>query len=298
VQALQGAALSPQVGGVVETVQFHSGDQVPLGQTLLTLDPGPLPGQLAKAQAAEALAQVDYARAKNLYAIHGVSQAQLDHAQYGWQGAAAEVRALTESLRQYKVMAPFAGVIGLRSINPGEYVHPGESLAYLEDLNQIYVDFSIPQKDLADITMGSTVDLSIQRKGKITHFSALVSALDSHVATENRAVVVRARITHPQGLLPGMFVKATLPSGQPSSTLTIPTTAVTFNTFGDFVYVVTGPPGHLVAHEQPIHVGEQQGAATAVTSGLAAGTVVVTAGQVKLHSGDKVVVNNSVPQGS
>ncbi|MHB0929476.1 MAG: efflux RND transporter periplasmic adaptor subunit [Candidatus Nanopelagicales bacterium] len=298
VQAVRGAALSPQVGGVVEQVQFHSGDKVRAGQVLVTLDPGSLPGKLAKAQAAEALAQVDYARAKNLYVMHGTSQAKLDQAQYGWHGAKAEVDALKQDLHEYTITAPFSGVIGLRSVNPGEYIHPGESLAYLENLDRIYVDFSVPQKDLADITMGATVDLTIERNSKLTHYPARVTALDSHVATENRAVMVRALVEHPHGLLPGMFVKATLPSGEPHPTLAVPTTAVTFNTYGDFVYVVTKHAGKLVAHEQPIKVGEQQGDATAVVSGLTPGAQVVTAGQVKLHNGDIVIVNNAVSLGS
>ena len=292
----QGAVLSPQTGGVVQRIGFHSGATVQKGQLLLSLDPGALPGQLQAAQAQAALARVDYQRAEKVFAIHGISTAALDKARYGASAAQAQVTALQESLADMQIRAPFAGVLGLRTVNQGEYIHAGMPVAHIENLRQLYADFTVPQRDVQAVQVGAPVRIDVHNGDTLRHYHAKVQAVASHVDAQNRAVSVRARIAAPQGLKPGMFVRVILQKEAPTERLMIPMVAVSFNTYGDFVYVLTlgGPDKTLIAKEQPVTTGMQRGNEVVIRSGLKTGDLVVTAGQVKLHSGDHVRINNAV----
>ncbi|MGC8503810.1 MAG: efflux RND transporter periplasmic adaptor subunit [Acidithiobacillus sp.] len=292
----QGAALSPQTAGVVQSVFFRSGQSVSKGTLLLQINPGPLPGEIRAARAQAELAAVDYRRAQKLYAIHGISTAALDRARYTSQAAQAKVAALQESLADTQIRAPFSGVLGLRTVNPGQYLRTDQAVIHIENLNHLYADFTIPQRDLAAISVGAPITLSIHAGDALHHYAATVRAIDSHVDRRNRAVAVRAQVRQPQGLRPGMFVKAELKTAAAQAVLAIPMTAVSFNTYGDFVFVLRpqGSQGALVAEEEPVTLGTQQDGEVAVRSGVQAGDLVVTAGQVKLHSGDIVHLNNAV----
>ncbi len=294
--AQQGAVLSPQSAGLVQKIYFHSGQSVAAGQLLLALDPGSLPGQLRAAEAHAKLAQVDYQRAQKVYAIHGISTAALDKAQYDAESAQGQVAALQESLADTQIRAPFAGVLSLRTVNVGEYIHAGTPVVHLESLQNLYVDFTVPQRDALALHHGAPVQVNIHDGDTLKHYSARVQAISSHVNPDNRAVSVRALLQAPQGLKPGMFARAVLERAAPTARLMIPTVAVSFNTYGDFVYVLTpaGPQHHLIAREQKVVTGTQRGKYTVIVAGLKAGETVVTAGQVKLHSGDSVRLNNTV----
>ena len=291
----QGTILSPQVGGVVQDVMFHSGQIARAHQTLLSLDPGPLPGQLQAALAKAALARLDYQRARKVYAIHGISQAAFDRARFDAQAAGAKVRALRESLAETRIRAPFTGVLSLRTVNVGEYIRAGKPVARIENLATLYVDFRVPQREAQAVKSGCPVTIFIHDGAIVRRYVAHVSAVSSHVNAESRAMAIRARITAPAGLKPGMFVRVTIQEHAPIAHLMIPAAAVTFNSYGDFVYVlVTGPHRSLIAREQVITTGTQYGRDVVVRSGLLPHALVVSAGQVKLHSGDRVRINNAV----
>ncbi|MFA7656083.1 efflux RND transporter periplasmic adaptor subunit [Acidithiobacillus thiooxidans] len=295
VVAQQGAALGPQVGGVIQKLYFHSGQTVRKGQLLLALDPGALPGQLQAAQAHARLALVDYQRAQKVYAIHGISTATLDKAQYDAEAAQGEVSALQESLADTQLRAPFSGVLSLRTVNTGEFIHAGTAVVHLENLQHLYVDFTVPQRDAQILHKGAPVQVDIHDGDAVRHYSASVQAISSHVHADNRALSVRALLQAEPGLRPGMFVRVVLEKEAPKAALLIPTVAVSFNTYGDFVYVLSPGPDHrLIAREQKVLTGMQKGQDTVIRSGLKVGDTVVTAGQVKLHSGDSVQINNAV----
>ena len=248
------------------------------------------------AQAQAALAQVDYQRAEKVFAIHGISTAALDNARYGASAARARVTALRESLADTQIRAPFAGILGLRTVNPGEYIHAGMPVVHIENLQQLYADFSVPQRNVQDVQTGAPLRIDVHNGDILRHYNAKVQAISSDVDAQNRAVSVRARIDAPQGLKPGMFVRVVLQKEAPSARLMIPMVAVSFNTYGDFVYVLTpgGPDQTLIAKEQLVTTGLQRDGEVVIRSGLKAGDLVVTAGQVKLHNGDHVRINNAV----
>lgn len=291
-----GASLSPQTGGVVRRIDFRSGAAAKKGQLLLSLDPGPLSGELKTARAQAALAQENYQRAKKVFAIHGISTAALDKARYSANAAEGRVIALQGSFRDTQVRAPFSGVLGLRTINPGEYVRAGMPVAHIENLQILYADFTVPQRYVAALRLGVTIQLDVHDRNVLRHFRATVRAISSHVDARNRALNVRALVHAPQGLKPGMFVRVLLQKEAPTARLVIPAVAVSFNTYGDFVYVLTPGPHHsLIAKERPVVTGVERGNDVVIRSGLKPGALVVTAGQVKLHSGDRVRVNDAVP---
>ncbi|MBE7563673.1 MULTISPECIES: efflux RND transporter periplasmic adaptor subunit [Acidithiobacillus] len=291
----QGAVLSPQVGGVIEKLYFHSGQTVTQGQLLLSLNPGNLPGQLQAAQAHAELTQVDYQRAQKVYAIHGISTAALDKAKFDAQAAQGQVAALQESLADTQIRAPFSGMLSLRTVNAGEYIHADTPVVHLENLHHLYVDFTVPQRDAKVLHPGAPVQIDIHDGEKVKHYVSTVYAISSHVDAANRAISVRGIVKAAQGLKPGMFVQVDLQKSAPKEMLMIPTVSVSFNTYGDFVYVLTSAESkhHLIAKEQKVVTGIQRGKYTAIISGLKAGETVVTAGQVKLHSGDSVHINNA-----
>lgn len=294
IAAVQGASVSTAVGGVVETVGFHSGMHVSKGQVLLTLNAGALPGKLAKAKATAHLSAINYTRQKQLYAARGTSQANYDTAHYTHQSDLAAVSALEQSLAQYTIVAPFTGVVGLRTLDAGAYVHSGEVVTHLENLSDLYIDFSIPQKNVSLIHIGAPVTITIHQAAKTVRFTAQVTAFDSHVSKTSRAMSVRALVRAHAGLFSGMFAMVSIRSRSPAQVVAIPMVAVSFNTFGDFVYVVQKQHGTLVAIQQSIKVGPQFQGQVEVLSGVKAGMQIVTAGQVKLHSGDPVKINNAV----
>jgi RND family efflux transporter MFP subunit len=294
IMAVQGASISSAVGGVVEQVDFHSGMVVKTGQTLITLNAGALPGKLEQAQAKARLAAINATRQRGLYGVKGTSQANYDTATYTLQSDVAAVTALKQALAQYTITAPFDGVAGLRTIDPGAYLHPGDMITDLENLDELYVDFSIPQKDVSLIHQGAAVTVTIHQGDKTKQVMAHVTAFDSHISKASRAMAVRAVIAAHAGLYPGMFTMVTIESAAPKTIVAVPMVAVSFNTFGDFVYVVQKKQSHLVALERPVTVGSQFSGKVEVLSGVSPGMQVVTAGQVKLHSGDPVTINKAV----
>lgn len=295
VVAQRGATLSLQTAGVISSVDFHSGQTVQAGQTLLQVNPGALPGQLQEARAQAALAQTDYQRAQKVYAIHGISQAALDKARYDAAAAAGKVQALQDALANTRLRAPFAGVLGLRQVNVGQYLLAGSPAVTLENLEQLQVDFTLPQRLARTLHPGAQVTLQIHNRDQLESYTATVMALSSHVDADNRALALRASIAKPVGLKPGMYVQVRLQQSAPQARVLVPTVAVSFHSYGDFVYVLKPGPDHrLIAHEQPVEAGSQVGQMTVIRSGLQAGEQVVTAGQVKLRNGDAVRINNAV----
>lgn len=294
IMAVQGASISSAVGGVVEQVNFRSGMMVKTGQTLITLNPGSLPGKLEEAKATAHLATINATRQRGLYGVKGTSQDEYDTATYALQSDLAAVNALKQALAQYTITAPFTGVASLRTIDPGTYIHPGDVITGLENLNELYVDFAIPQKDVSLVHMGAPVTVNIHNGDEIKQVMAHVTAFDSHISKASRAMSIRAVINARNGLYPGMFTMVEIQSQSPKTIVAIPMVAVSFNTFGNFVYVIKKNKNHLVALEQPVTVGSKFGGKVEVLSGVTQGMEVVTAGQVKLHSGDQVVINNAV----
>ena len=288
--ALQGVHLTTQLPGQVTGIYFHSGQHVRRGERLVQLDDSNQLAQLASDRAAVALAQADYQRAQRLFGTHAASAAQLQTARASYERAKAAVAGDRSTLAKLALSAPFTGWIGVREVNLGQYLSPGTGIAALDVWDPLRVQFTVPQSRIALVQVGQEVHIEVDAcPGQ--EFTARVTALGSEVDPASRNITVEARLPNPKRLLrPGMFAQARLLVGAPHEALAVPAEAITYNTYGDFVYRVEAHKGEQVAVATTVRAGETRGGLTEILAGLEAGEQVVTAGQLKLHDGAPVRV--------
>ena len=289
---LQGVHPTPPLPGQVTALYFHSGQRVDKGERLLQLDDSTQLAQLSSDQAAVELAQTKYARAQRLFATHAASEADVQAAHAGLQTAQAAVAGDRATLAKLALRAPFAGWLGVREVSLGQYLTPGSGIATLTVWDPLRVQFTVPQSEIGMIEVGQAVSLTVDAFAGKT-FEAKVSALGSEVDASSRNVTVEAKLPNPQHLLrPGMFAQAKILVGAPQQAIAVPTGAITYNTYGDFVYRIETREGHEVAVATPVRSGESRDGFTQVLSGLKRGEKVVTAGQLKLHDGAAVKIES------
>ena len=300
VVAINGANLSAEVSGIVDTIDFESGDHVVAGQTLLTLRTNNDPAVLAQLQATAAVDESNYDRDRKQFRADAVSAEQVDTDRATYLAAQAQVQGQLAEMAEKVVKAPFTGTLGIRQVNLGQYLAAGTNIVSLQQLDPLFVDFYLPQQALAQIRTGQPVTASIDAfPGQ--KFAGTISAINSVVDTATRTVQVRARIANAALLLrPGMFATVTISVGAPASLVTLPQTAITYNPYGDTVYLLHKGTDHvgkpaLVAQQTFVQLGDTRGDQVSILKGVSAGDLVVTAGQLKIHNGSTVTVNNAVP---
>ena len=295
VAAVEGADLSAEVSGIVGEIGFRSGEDVAAGTVLLRLRPNDDDARLAQLQALAGLALSNLARDRKQFQAEAVSRATLDADTSNLAADQAQIAAQRALMAEKVVRAPFAGRLGIRLVDLGQYLTAGTAIVTLQALDPVYVDFNIQQQALGQIAVGQAVSVHVDAwPGR--SFTAKLTAINSRVDAASRMVTVRAELpNHDHALVPGMFSVVDISVGAPVPHLTLPQTAISYNPFGDFVYVLRhGANGRLLAHSRIVTTGPARGDQVAVLSGLASGEEVVTAGQLKLRNGAAVLVNNSV----
>jgi len=299
-RALRGADLSLEIAGIVDTINFESGADVRAGQTLVTLKPNDDPAKLQQLQAVATLDEITLKRDQQQFAAQAVSQATLDTDLANLKSARAQVAAQQALINEKILKAPFAGRLGIRQIDQGQYLSSGTAIVTLQELDPIVVDFYVPQQSLAQLKVGEPVSAAIDTyPGQA--FKGNITSINAKVDTASRNIQVRASFHNADHrLLPGMYANVSIDSGTPHNELTVPQTAITYNPYGDTVFIVSqqgvdakGQP-KLVAQQRFVTVGDTRGDQVSVTKGLKAGEVVVSAGQMKLHNGSPVVINNQL----
>ncbi|MEJ2700334.1 MAG: efflux RND transporter periplasmic adaptor subunit, partial [Desulfuromonadales bacterium] len=229
-----------------------------------------------------------------------VSQATLDTDTANLKSARSQVAEQQALVDKKFIRAPFAGRLGIRAVDLGQYLNPGTKIVTLQSLDPIFVDFYLPQKSVSRVKVGDKVTVTTDAfPGK--DFSGEISAIDPQVQEGTRNVKVRARV-HNSGhlLLPGMFATTDIRVGEPRSHITLPQTAITFNPYGNTVFLVEekgkGPKGQplLVAQQKFVSTGETRGDQIAILDGVKPGDEVVTSGQTKLRNGTPVAINNTI----
>ncbi|HQT64452.1 MAG: efflux transporter periplasmic adaptor subunit [Acidocella sp. 20-57-95] len=299
VVAINGANVSAEIAGIVDSVNFKSGDNVPKGALLVTLRPNNDNAVLAQLQATAKLDGINYQRDLKQFQADAVSQAQVDTDRATFEAAQAQVAAQQALIEEKQIRAPFAGTLGIRQVDVGQYLTAGTQIVTLQQLNPLYVDFYVPQQALAQISVGQPVTATVDAFPGVT-FTGTIESINAAVDTTTRTIQVRATISNDGlKLRPGMFASVDIGVGQPQNFITLPQTAITYNPYGDTVYVVvSGKDANgkdtLTAKQQFVEVGATRGDQIAITKGLNVGDVVVTAGQLKLHQGAVVVINNSI----
>lgn len=301
-RAARGADLALDAAGLVTAVKLTSGDDVAKGQLLLQLRDGDDVARLHQLEANAQLSQITFSRARQQLAAQAISKADFDT-------AAANLKANQAAVAQQKVVvskkqlrAPFAGRAGIITTSPGDYLSIGTSVVTLQQLDPLYLDFSVPQRELGRLQIGQQVNLGVDGYGA-RRFHGKLSAINPKVNIDTRNVQVEATVLNPdKTLIPGMFAKVAVDIGRTRRLLTLPQTAIVYNPYGDTVYVVhpskgNGPDGKALpatVQQTFVTTGETRGDQVAILKGIDPGTVVVTSGQLKLKNGASIVIDNSV----
>lgn len=295
-RAVREVMLAPEVAGRVSEIGFSGGQSVSAGATLVRLFDGPERADLAAAVARENLSRLQLTRARTLAVGGAESTEVLQQRQAEYEQAGAAVRQISARLSQKQIAAPFAGQMGIRQVNLGQYLNPGDKVATLVALDELFVDFSVPQQQLAKLRPGSMVSVrSDAWPGK--SFTAIVSAVEPRVDEQTRTLLVEARLANRGRLLrPGMFVKATLELEAIPDALVLPVSAIQTSVQGESVVAVRGARAKSegVAEFVPVKTGLRFGDSVVVLSGVKAGDVVVTEGQMRIQPGAKVQVTRLV----
>jgi len=300
VSAVQGAVVSAELGGVVAEIGFPNGGEAKKGDVLLKLDTSSEEAQLHTAEADLELARANLQRERDLAARKVVSKQDLDAAQSAFgqkQGTVDNMRAF---IVKKQVHAPFDGQLGIRQVNVGQMINPGQQVVSLEALDPVFVDFALPQQELSKLAPGLETHVRTDAvpgrefKGKLT-------ALNSMVDTVTRNVTLQATLDNPDhALKPGMFVKVDVVLPEKSKTLVIPGSAVSYAPYGDSVFVIEKKKESKTGKESQtlrqafVRIGEARGDFVSVTQGLKAGDEIVSTGVFKLRNGTPVTVNNEL----
>jgi membrane fusion protein (multidrug efflux system) len=297
--AVQGVTVSTDEPGIVQKINFESGQTVKVGDLLVQLEVSQEEAQLRSAEAQMRLAGANLARQQNLLKGRVSSQADYDTAQAQYDQAVAKVEEVKALINKKTIRAPFSGVLGIRAVNLGQYLQSGAPVAPLQSLDPIYVNFWLPQQNLGQIAAGQTVQVRADGLPNVP-FEGKINAVDAIVDEATRNVRVQATLPNPQGLLrPGMFVNTELPLASKSSHIVLPATAIQYAPYGDMVYVIQEIKGsdgkqYRGVQQRVVKVGESRGDRVAILSGINPGEEVVTSGVFKLRPGIHVQVNNSI----
>ena len=320
VRAYQGIDVSSQLGGVVAAIHIGSGQDVARGAPLYDLDTGPEHADLKSFSAILKNAEIALVRQQQLITGGNTARANLDTAEAARDQAQASVERVKAIIAQKTLLAPFAGRLGIRKLDVGQYVGPGTSLITLQQLDPIFVDFPLPEQALGKLKNGEEVDVKVDAYPD-TIFKGRIDLVDARISSESRSVMVRALFGNPdKRLLPGMFSNVEVIAGAPRDVVVLPRTAVSFSLYGDSVYVLTPKaaeptPGGAQAAESPkaakdapkdasgkpimvatrrfVRTGEVKGDEVAILDGIKPGDTVIAEGQIKLQNGADVVVDPS-----
>ena len=293
-RASNGADLAAEIAGVVDKIDFQSGQDVAAGTELLRLRPNDDDAKLAQLQANAALSGVTLRRDQQQFAAHGVAQATVDTDAANLKIAQAQVAAQQAIMAEKIVRAPFAGRIGVRLVDLGQFLAAGTAIVTLQQLDPMFVDFYLPQQALGQIAAGQTVSVTADAYPGQT-FKGTVLSLNAKIDTASRMLQIRANIANPdKKLLPGMYLSVAVDSGPVQHLVTVPFAAVAFNPYGSLVYVLLDTDGKQTVRQQFVTTGATRGDQVSILKGLAATDVVVTAGQLKLHNGSQVKIDNNV----
>lgn len=299
VESFQGVVLRSEIEGRVVRIAFESGAAVKAGDVLLEMEAANEEAQVKSAEATVKLAAASLARARELRASNANTAVEFDTAEATHAQAVGALDNLKATLAKKRIVAPFAGRLGIRQVNIGQFLNKGDSIVSLEAIDPAYVDFALPQQDLPSLKPGLAVRVSVDAFPERI-FEGRVEAIDPRVSDASRNVRVRAVVPNPSEVLrPGLFAQVTVELPAETAVLELPATAIVYSPYGNSVYVVTekaGPDGakQLVAEQRFIATGARRGDQVAIVKGLSAGEQVVTAGQMKLRNGSPVTVNNSV----
>ena len=299
--AVHQVTITPEIGGLATAILFEPGATVKAGDQLVRLNDAPDRGDLANYEAQARLAAVSLERAKLLAQRQAGPQQTVDQAQSQLDQARAQIIKTQAIIAQKLIRAPFAGRLGVRQIVLGQYLSQGTTIVTLTELDELYVNFTLPSTMRAAIVLGQTVNITADAfPGRA--FTARIATLEPQIRADTRTMMVQATMANPdEALLPGMFVNAAVVLPAERDQVVLPETAVDYTLYGDSVYVVredgTDAAGKPVAKafRTPVKTGTRWEGKVAILSGVDPGALVVAAGQIKLQHGAPVIVTGNPP---
>jgi multidrug efflux system membrane fusion protein len=299
--AVHQVTVTPEVGGRVTEIDFESGARVKASDKIIQINDAPDLGDLANYQAQARLAAVTLQRAQFLQQRQFGPQTDVDTAQSQLDQAKAMIQKTQAIIAQKNIVAPFTGRLGVRQVNLGQYLNPGDPTVTLTDLTLLYVNFTLPSQDTPRIAVGQKVDVTADAfPGR--KFSATITTIEPQISASTRTISIQATMLNPdEALLPGMFVNAAVVLPDQAAEVVLPETAVEYTLYGDSAYVIrqdgTGTDGKplLKAFRSPVKTGLRWGNKVEVLDGLKAGDQVVAAGQLKVQDGMAVAVTGNPP---
>lgn len=292
--AVNGIDVANEVPGVIQQINFESGDLVSKGDVLIRLDAAIEEAALRTRGAEAQLARQEFQRIADLLPKRAVSQSQYDQAKANYDAANARVNEAEAQLSKKVIRAPFDGTLGIRLVDQGQYIGTGTPIVEINMLDPIYADYTLSEKNLPDVAVGYSVAATVAAAPN-TEFKGTVSAINTSVNADTRTVRIRATLANRDQLLrPGMF--ATVSTRQPDdiTVVTVPRTAISYNTYGDFAFVVeNNDQGQKVVNRRSVRSGNARENRVAILEGLEAGETVVSKGLLRLRSGQPVKIQEA-----
>jgi membrane fusion protein (multidrug efflux system) len=282
--AVSGIDVSNELAGTITAIYFESGQSVKKGQLLITLDTSTDEAELKGLQADAQLAQVRFERYEKLIGKQFISRSDYDQSRAQLAQAQSAVKAKLSVIAKKRIRAPFDGKLGIRLVDIGQYLAEGSAIVPLQKLDPIYVDFTLPEQHLGGLAIGQKMTVTVQAyPGKL--FNGTISAMNPLIDIGTRSIKLRATLANPEQILrPGMFADVQVLSSRKQDVLTLPDTAITYNPYGDSVFVVESGEQGLTVQRRQVKTGETRRGRVQIVEGLKAGERVVSAGQVKLRN--------------
>jgi membrane fusion protein, multidrug efflux system len=303
VVAINGVTISTDLAGIVSKIAFDSGSEVKAGDLLLQLNTDQEQAQLSQAEAQRDWTQITLTRNQDLLAKRTVSQSDYDSAVAQFHQAQATVDQNKAVIARKTLRAPFAGIVGIRQVNLGQYLNTGDPVVTLQSFDPIYVNFSLPQQDLSQIKVDQTVEIVLDAYGDKV-FTGKITAINSLVDQNSRNVQIQATLPNSDTKLrPGMYAKVKIVMPDVQEVIAIPSSSIHYAPYGNSVFVVSDLKSqdgktYKGVTEKFVKLGQSKGDVTAVVSGVDPGEEIVTSGVFRLRSGGAVIVNNKTKPGS
>jgi membrane fusion protein, multidrug efflux system len=299
-RAINGVDVTTEIVGLIKKIHFKPGQDIQEGAVILELNADPEIAQLQSLEAQAELAQINYERDKKQFKAQSVSQATLDADAADLKSKKALVAEQAATLAKKTIHAPFKGRLGISAVNLGQYLNPGDKIVTLQSLDPLYVDFYLPQQNLPQIAINQPIVLTTDTYPQVS-FQGKITTINPKVDLSTRNVEVEATLSNPDyKLFPGMYGVVEITTGAPKDYLTLPQTALSYNPYGDLVYILKEKGKNkegktiFIATQKFVIVGETRGDQIQILKGLEKGDLVVTAGQLKLKNGSLVTINNTV----
>ena len=292
--ASEGILVANEIAGMVKSIHFDSGQPVEAGDLLVQLDDEADRADLAALLAARTLAELNFRRLEKLIREKTISQSSYDEAKASLDGAVAMVAESRANIAKKALRAPFTGVLGIRSVDRGQYLAPGSAIVSLQALDPVYADYSLPERYLDKLSVGQTVEVRVEAYPERV-FAGAISAVSPRIATATRSVRVRATLDNPdQVLKPGMFAEVDTLLPAVDNVMTLPERAIAYNPYGNSVFLIEEKDDGLAVQSRQIKTGEVRDGRIEIIEGLEEDDQVVSDGLNKLRNGQAVKIDNSI----